>query len=91
MNPKSPVRVRCRTLAFGIKSCAWTPIAPFRAIGFRARRGQGSAIIHRSTKADRWQVSRFDVAGPIGDTHYATAAEALAELSPRQWRLVTFA
>lgn len=84
---RSPIRVRCRRLLFGIKSCAWTCERPLRGAEFTHRRDNRSAIVVPSTKGAGWQVTTFDAAGPIGDRQYPNCAEALRELSPKLWRL----
>ena len=89
---KSPLRVGCRTLAFGIKSCDWKVVGDFRGAEFTSRTRSGeSAIVHPSTKRiGNWQVSFFDEQGPSGDSQHASSAEALKMVSPRKWKLKTF-
>lgn len=85
---KSPLRVRCRKLAFGFKACNWQPVGEFRAAEFVARRGSGFAIVHRSTKKPGfWQVSIFDEQGPVRDSQHRDVVEALGEISPKRFKL----
>ncbi|HSX23320.1 MAG TPA: hypothetical protein VLE97_11155 [Gaiellaceae bacterium] len=86
---KSPLRVACRTLAFGIKSCEWKVVGDFRGAEFLSRtRADESAIVHPSTKtAGKWQVSFFDEQGPSRDSQHSDVADALRQVSPKKWKL----
>lgn len=88
---KSPLRVVCRTLAFGIKHCDWKVVGPLRGAEFSARARHGeSAIVHPSTKSiGKWQVSFFDDLGPVRDSQHSTVEDALKQVSPKQWKLKT--
>jgi len=89
---KSPLRVACRTLAFGIKGCDWRAVGPFRGAEFtsRTRRGE-SAIVHPSTKtAGKWQVSFFDDLGPSRDSQHSSLEDALKQVPPKKWKLKAF-
>jgi len=87
--PKSPLRVVCRTLAFGIKSCEWKAVGTVRAAEFASRtRREESAILHPSTKAaGTWQVSFFDAQGPVGDSQHSNVTDALKQVPPKRWKL----
>ena len=88
---KSPLRVRCRKLAFNIKACDWTAVREFKAAEFSARKGAGSAIVHHSSKqAGKWQVSFFDEQGPSRDSQHSSLTDALREVPPKRWRLRDF-
>jgi hypothetical protein len=88
---KAPLRVVCRTLAFGIKSCQWKVDGDFRGAEFTSRKQSGSyAVVHPSTKAAKWQVSFFDEQGAVGDSHHPTAESALEQVSPERWKLRGF-
>jgi hypothetical protein len=89
---KSPLRVVCRTLAFGIKSCEWKVVGPLRGAEFSSRtRSDETAIVHPSTKsAGKWQVSFFDELGAVRDSQHSSVEDALKQLSPRKWKLRAF-
>ncbi len=88
---RSPIKVVCRTLLFGMKSCSWKPTGEFRAIEFASRKTDETAILHRSTKyAGKWQLSFFDDRGPVRDSQHSSAKDALLEVSPKRWRLRKF-
>ena len=89
---KSPLRVVCRTLAFGIKSCAWKVVGPLRGAEFSSRTRQDeSAIVHPSTKSiGKWQVSFFDERGPVRDSQHVSVEDALKQVSPKKWKLKAF-
>ena len=87
---RSPLRVRCRTLAFGLKSCEWICDRPIRGAQFESRtKGDGRyAIVAPSTKkTGMWQTTTFDAQGPIGDRQHASCDLAVKELPPKRWRL----
>ena len=86
---KSPLRVTCRTLAFGIKSCDWKVVGAFRGAEFVSRSQQEAwAIVHPSTKrSGMWQVSFFDEHGPVGDSQHSIVEDALKQVAPRRWKL----
>lgn len=88
---KSPLRVVCRTLAFGIKSCDWKIVGPLRGAEFASRTHKDeSAIVHPSTKsAGKWQVSFFDELGPVRDSQHSSADDALKQVLPKKWKLKT--
>ena len=87
-----PVRVVCRSLAFGIKGCDWKPIGPFRGAEFTSRTRVGeTAIVHPSTKtAGKWQVSFFDEQGPSRDSQHSNLEDALKQVPPKRWKLKAF-
>ena len=88
----SPLRVVCRTLAFGLKRCDWKVVATLRAAEFssRTRRGE-TAIVHPSTKSlGKWQVSFFDEHGAVRDSLHPSADEALKQVPPKGWKLRAF-
>jgi hypothetical protein len=89
---KSPLRVVCRTLAFGIKSCDWKVVGPLRGAEFSSRmRRDESAIVHPSTKSiGKWQVSFFDELGPVRDSQHSSVEDALKQVSPKKWKLKAF-
>jgi len=89
---KSPLRVGCRTLAFGIKGCDWKVVGPFRGAEFLSRtRRDESAIVHPSTKsAGKWQVSFFDELGPVRDSQHSSVEDALKQVPPKKWKLKAF-
>lgn len=89
---KSPLRVVCRTLAFGIKSCDWKVVGPLRGAEFSSRtRRDESAIVHPSTKSlGKWQVSFFDELGAVRDSHHSSVEDALKQVSPKKWKLKAF-
>jgi hypothetical protein len=89
---KSPLRVVCRTLAFGIKSCDWKVVGPLRGAEFSSRtRHAESAIVHPSTKSiGKWQVSFFDELGPVRDSQHSSVDDALKQVSPKKWKLKAF-
>lgn len=86
---KSPLRVVCRSLAFGIKSCEWKIVGDFHGAEFLSRtRANDSAIVHPSTKtAGKWQVSFFDEEGPSRDSQHSDVTDALRQVSPKKWKL----
>lgn len=89
---KSPLRVVCRVLAFGIKSCEWKVVGELRGAEFasRARRDE-AVIVHPSTKtAGKWQVSFFDARGPVRDSQHSSIEDALKQVPPRRWKLRAF-
>lgn len=88
---KSSLRVVCRTLLFGFKSCEWKVVGPFRGAQFASRRRPGEfAIVHLSPKsAGKWQVSFFDDDGPSRDSQHSSVADALMQVSPKLWKLQT--
>lgn len=90
---KSPLRVACRTLAFGIKNCEWKIAGDFHGAEFLSRTRIGeSAIVHPSTKtAGKWQVSFFDEEGPSRDSQHSDVTDALRQVSPKKWKLKTVA
>jgi hypothetical protein len=90
---KSPIRVGCRTLAFGIKACEWKIVGPFHGAEFLSRSRPGEfAIVHPSTKTSgKWQVSFFDKDGPSRDSQHSSAEDALKQLYPKKWKLKTTA
>lgn len=92
MPRKSPLRVGCRPLLFGLKQCNWKVAGAFRGAEFTSRRRAGEfAIVHPSTKqAGKWQVSFFDADGPSRDSQHSTVEDALAQVSPKLWRLRDF-
>ena len=89
---KSPLRVVCRTLAFGIKSCDWKAVGPLRGAEFTSRtRQHESAIVHPSTKSiGKWQVSFFDEQGAVRDSQHSSVDDALKQVSPKRWKLKAF-
>lgn len=89
---KSPLRVVCRTLAFGIKSCDWKVVGQFRGAEFASRTDKNaSAIVHPSTKtAGKWQVSFFDELGPSRDSQHSSVEDALRQVLPKKWKLKAF-
>jgi hypothetical protein len=89
---KSPLRVVCRTLAFGIKSCDWKVVGPLRGAEFTSRqRKDESAIVHPSTKSTgKWQVSFFDELGAVRDSQHGSVEDALKQVSPKKWKLKAF-
>lgn len=85
---KSPLRVVCRTLAFGMKHCDWTVVGAFRGAEFTSRKYHESAIVHPSTKqSGMWQVSFFDDMGPVRDSQHSAVEDALKQVSPKSWKL----
>lgn len=92
MSRKSPLKVKCKPLLFGRKSCTWTPVGEFRGAQFSNRRQRDRyAIVHPSTKnVGKWQVSYFDEVGPISDTQHANAEDALKQVPASLWRLRDF-
>lgn len=90
---KSPLRVACRTLAFGIKSCDWKVVGDLHGAEFASRTRPGEfAIVHPSTKsAGKWQVSFFDDQGPSRDSQHSDVLDALRQVSPKKWKLRTVA
>ena len=88
----SPLRVACRTLPFGIRSCDWTVVGTLRAAEFSSRTRPGeTAIVHPSTKSlGRWQVSFFDERGAVRDSLHPTAEDALRQVPPKRWKLKAF-
>lgn len=90
--PKSPLRVACRKLAFGIKHCEWKVVGELRGAAFTSRtRRDEYAVIHPSTKAaGKWQVSFFDELGAVRDSQHTRVEDALKQVSPRQWKLRGF-
>jgi len=89
---KSPLRVICRTLAFGIERCDWKVIGSLRAAEFASRMDYDtSAIVHPSTKdASKWQVSFFDALGPVSDSQHSNVEGALRQVPPKKWKLKAF-
>ena len=89
---KSPLRVVCRTLAFGIKSCDWKVVGTLRGAEFSSRtKRDESAIVHPSTKTiGKWQVSFFDELGPVRDSQQSSVEDALKQVSPKKWKLKAF-
>lgn len=93
MSKRSPIKVSCRPLLFGLRKCFWKPTgAEIRAIEFASRAdSRRKTIIHRSTKRPgAWQVSTFDEDGPVGDAQFKTIDEALEQAPPMKWRLRSF-
>ena len=90
---KSPLRVVCRTLAFGIKACEWKVVGEFRGAEFVSRSRPGDfAIVHPSTKTSgKWQVSFFDDQGPSRDSQHSSVEDALKHVFPKKWKLKTTA
>lgn len=85
---KSPLRVRCKPLLFGMKSCEWTAVGALKAAEFTGRRRAESAIVHPSTKkSGYWQVSFFDRDGPRSDTQHRSLDDALKMVTPKLWKL----
>lgn len=86
---KSPLRVVCRTLAFGIRSCDWKVVGAFRGAEFVSRtQTPESAIVHPSTKqTGKWQVSFFDELGPVRDSQHSAVEDALKQVAPKRWKL----
>jgi hypothetical protein len=85
---KSPLRVVCRTLAFGMKRCDWTVVGAFRGAEFVSRKHHETAIVHPSTKQPgKWQVSFFDDMGPVRDSQHSAVEDALKQVSPKSWKL----
>ena len=89
---KSPLRVVCRTLAFGIKSCDWKVVGNLHGAQFSSRtRPDEFAIVHPSTKsAGKWQVSFFDELGAVRDSQHSSVEDALRQVSPKKWKLTAF-
>lgn len=89
---KSPLRVVCRTLAFGIKSCEWKIVGTLRGAEFASRmRRDEAAIVHPSTKTvGKWQVSFFDDLGPVRDSQHSSVEDALKQVPPKRWKLRAF-
>ena len=89
---RSPLRVVCRTLAFGVKSCNWKVVGDLRAAEFSSRtRSDETAIVHPSTKAlGKWQVSFFDEQGAVRDSQHPSAEDALRQVPPKRWKLKAF-
>ena len=92
MPAKSPLRVVCRTLAFGFKGFAWKPVGAFRGAEFSSRTQSSEfAIVHPSTKyVGKWQVSFFDELGAVRDSQHSSVEDALAQVSPKRWKLKAF-
>lgn len=85
---KSPLRVVCRTLAFGIRSCDWKVVGSFRGAEFVSRTHAESAIVHPSTKQiGKWQVSYFDELGAVRDSQHSAVEDALKQVAPKRWKL----
>lgn len=86
---KSPIQVKCKLLAFGIKGCEWKVVSEFRGAEFVSRKRPGEfAIVHPSPKSiGKWQVSMFDKDGPVSDSQHSEVADALRRVSPKLWRL----
>jgi len=89
---KSPLRVVCRTLAFGIKSCDWKVVGTLRGAEFSSRtKSDEFAIVHPSTKSvGKWQVSFFDELGAVRDSQHSSVEDALKQVSPKKWKLKAF-
>ncbi len=89
---KSPLRVACRTLAFGIKSCDWKVVGAFGGAEFSSRTRQDEfVIVHPSTKSlGKWQVSFFDELGPVRDSQHGNVEDALKQVPPKKWKLKAF-
>lgn len=89
---KSPLRVVCRALAFGIKSCDWKVVGELHGAQFSSRiRPDEYAIVHPSTKSvGKWQVSFFDELGPSRDSQHGSVEDALKQVPPKKWRLKAF-
>lgn len=89
---KSPLRVVCRTLAFGIKSCDWKTVGQLRGAEFSSRtRRDETAIVHPSTKSiGKWQVSFFDELGAVRDSQHGSVDDALKQVPPKRWKLKEF-
>ena len=89
---KSPLRVVCRTLAFGIKSCDWKVVGSMRGAEFASRDRQNeTAIVHPSTKSlGKWQVSFFDDLGAVRDSQHSSVEDALRQVPPKRWKLKAF-
>lgn len=89
---KVPLRVVCRTLAFGIKSCEWKVVGMLRGAEFASRtRSDESAIVHPSSKTvGKWQVSFFDELGPVRDSQHSSVEDALKQVPPGRWKLREF-
>ena len=89
LSRKSPLRVVCRTLAFGIRRCDWKIVGEFRGAEFVSRLdSRKSSIVHPSTKfAGKWQVSFFDEFGPVSDSQHSEAEGALQQVPPKKWKL----
>jgi len=89
---KSPLRVACRTLAFGIKRCDWKVVGQLQGAEFSSRkRSDETAILHPSTKSiGKWQVSFFDDLGAVRDSQHPSVEDALKQVPPKQWKLKAF-
>lgn len=89
---KSPLRVVCRPLAFGLKSCDWKVVSPLQGAEFSSRTNRDeSAIVHPSTKSvGKWQVSFFDELGPVRDSQHSNVEDALRQVPPKRWKLKAF-
>jgi hypothetical protein len=90
---RSPIKLDCRVLRQGQRRyCRWLCIAPVRAAEFRSRvRPATFKILHPSTQPgyrDQWQVTHFvgDYM-PSGHDVYATCNQAVAGISPADYRL----
>lgn len=93
---KSPIVVSCKPWPFKLrpgerrrKLCQWTCASEPRGAEFQHRRDGRTAVLHRSTKRDGWQVSTFDERGAIGDIVRPSCNLALrdAAIMPGSWKL----
>ena len=88
---RSPLRVVCRTLAFGLKNCDWKVVGTLRAAEFASRTRDETAIVHPSTKSlGKWQVSFFDETGAVRNSLHPSAEDALRQVPPERWKLKAF-
>lgn len=80
---------RARKLFEGEKICKFRMARKFKAARFENKKDKSEfAIVHPSTKKKGYcQISFFDAEGPWSDRQHKTCAAAVADLSPRQWRL----
>jgi hypothetical protein len=81
----SPVKLVCKRVKLGpnvYKICRWTCPRGGATVMFRAKWQKDLyAILHPSTKQrGKWQVTRFDDRGPIGDVIRSTCEQALADM-----------
>lgn len=88
---KRPIKLETKRLAFGLRVRKWACAPGFASAQFSYRRHpEQFVIVHRSTKpGPPWQASHFDMdIGATGDMRFRSCDEALANFSPKHWKLV---
>jgi len=95
MAARSPVRVVSSypwlDIGDDMRITRWEATEQFEGACFVDRaRPDHFSVVHRSTKVPgRWQVSRFDADGAVGDVETADLTLALREVLPRLYRLAS--